>query len=67
MKLLFNKQTFDGRWFQDNDETDGYTEKVPPDTGHIWDDGKGEWILAPPPQQETEVEADDDLEELTGD
>jgi len=48
MKLMFNKTTLDGKWFWDKEmpvDNLHYTEKVPPDTAHAWDEDKGEWSL----------------------
>jgi hypothetical protein len=44
MKLMFNKNNFEGRWFEDEDYPDNWTEKVPPNTGYIFDDKKNEWV-----------------------
>jgi len=43
MKLMFNKQTFDGHWFYDDEDTTGYTEKVPQHTNQIFNEETNEW------------------------
>ena len=60
MKLMFSKATLEGRWFRDREkpaaglgmespeDAAGYTEKVPPDTAHVWDGESGEWALPEP-------------------
>jgi len=56
MKLMFNKTDFEGHWFQDGEDTTGYTEKVPPDAGHVWDETQQEWIIPEPNLNITESE-----------
>ena len=45
MKLVFNKKDFCGFWKEDDFEDDDFTEKVPPDTGHVFSEDLGEWVL----------------------
>jgi hypothetical protein len=45
MKLLFNKQELFGQWFQDDEFPDGFTEKIPQDTGYEWSETDNDWIL----------------------
>jgi hypothetical protein len=48
MKMMFNKTTYEGHWFEDNNKIDeNYTEKAPPDTGYIFDENINDWILKP--------------------
>jgi hypothetical protein len=63
MKLLFNKTDYYGHWFQDDETPEGFTEKVPPDTGYVFDDDAGEWVPKPEPPPEPEGEGG---EEATG-
>jgi hypothetical protein len=44
MKLMFNKKTYEGHWFDDDELDDNYTEVVPPGTNHIFDEDKNEWV-----------------------
>ena len=48
MKLMFNKINLCGQWFNENEEVAGFTEKVPPDTAHIWNEETNEWVLLEP-------------------
>ena len=48
MKLMFNIITFEGHWFDDGEDTTGYTDKIPPDTAHIWNEELGEWVFSEP-------------------
>jgi hypothetical protein len=54
MKLMFNKTELYGHWFRDDEDTDGFTEKVPPYTGYIFDDDLNDWILKPEAEIEPE-------------
>ena len=54
MTLKFNKITFEGHWFTDDEDTAGYTDKIPPDTAHLWNEELGEWVL-PEPEPEPET------------
>jgi hypothetical protein len=47
MKLMFHKTNYDGHWFDDNEDTDGFTDKVPPNTGYIFNEEQNEWVLRP--------------------
>jgi hypothetical protein len=44
MKLMFNKENFEGQWFNDNDYPDGWTEKIPPNTSYEFNDELDEWV-----------------------
>ena len=45
-KFFWNKKTFEGRWFFSDEEPDGnYTEKIPPDTAHEWNEELNKWVL----------------------
>jgi hypothetical protein len=55
MKLLFNKTEYFGQWFDDDETPEGFTEKVPPHTGVIFDEDSGEWVLIPEPEQGDEL------------
>jgi hypothetical protein len=50
MKLLFNKLEYYGQWFHDDENPDSFTEKVPANTGYVFDDGKNGWIPKPEPE-----------------
>jgi hypothetical protein len=50
MKLLFHKLDYYGRWFEDDENPEGFTEKVPPDTGHVFDEELNGWVPKPPPE-----------------
>jgi hypothetical protein len=52
MKLLFNKTGYFGQWFDDDETPKGFTEKVPPHTGVIFDEDLGEWVPRPEPEPE---------------
>jgi hypothetical protein len=56
MKLLFSKTDFHGQWFNDDENPDGYTEKIPQNTGYFFDEELNDWILKPEPEQEPETE-----------
>jgi len=56
MKLLFNKETLEGHYFCDEEDTSGYTEKIPPDTSYVWDEEINEWTQPPEPEPEPEEE-----------
>lgn len=47
MKLMFNKNTFEGHWFdEENEEIDtNWTEKVPLNTGYVFDENINDWIV----------------------
>ena len=45
MKLMFNKTTYEGHWFEDGEIDGGYTEKTPPHTGVVFNENDGEWVL----------------------
>lgn len=47
MKLMFHKTELEGKYFDDDEINPDYTEKIPPDTKHIWDEKKDEWCLMP--------------------
>jgi hypothetical protein len=48
MKLMFNKTTYEGHWFDDDEIDNSYTEKVPLNTGYIWSENQNNWILLEP-------------------
>ena len=52
IKLLFNKIGFNGQWFYNNEYPKGFMEKVPPDTGYVFNDELDMWEL-PPLEEET--------------
>jgi hypothetical protein len=53
MKLLFNKETFEGHWFSEGEEIpDNYTEKAPAHTNQVWSDELGDWTEKPVGQNE---------------
>jgi hypothetical protein len=56
MKLMFNKNDYNGHWFYDDEDTEGYTEKVPLNTGYIFDEDLNDWVLKPEPEPEIEPE-----------
>jgi hypothetical protein len=65
MKLLFSKEDFHGQWFQDDESPEGFTEKVPPHTGVLFDETLGDWVLKPQePQAAPAAETDDAGEEV---
>ena len=45
MKLMFHKENFNGKWFDDDEFDEAYTEKVPPHAGVVFDENIDEWIL----------------------
>jgi hypothetical protein len=57
MKLLFNKKELYGHWFNEENETinSDWTEKIPPNTGYIFNDNLNEWVS-------TEINEDNSLE-----
>jgi hypothetical protein len=58
MKLLFHKTEYYGHWFNDDENTEGYTDKVPPDTGYIFDEEQNNWVLKPTPEIEKQMEVE---------
>jgi hypothetical protein len=58
MKLMFDKETLEGRWFRPGEKVpDNYTEKVPPHAGVIWSEEAGDFVLKPePPEPEEETD-----------
>jgi hypothetical protein len=58
MKLLFNKKDFQGHWFYDNEDTNGFTEKIPPNTGYIFNEELDDWVLKQEPIQEEPTETE---------
>jgi len=63
MKLMFHKQELYGHWFRDNEDSTGYTDKIPPDAAHEWDEELNEWVL---PEVEEEVEYEEPETEQEG-
>jgi hypothetical protein len=47
MKLMFNKITLEGHWFEDDEMDNNYTENIPVDTNQIFDEEQNDWILKP--------------------
>ena len=54
MKLLFSKTNHEGRWFAEAEDITGYTEKIPPNTAHVWDENAEGWVLPEPVYDESE-------------
>jgi hypothetical protein len=52
MKLLFHKTEYYGRRFGDDENPEGFTEKVPPNTGYVFDEESNDWVLKPEPEIE---------------
>jgi hypothetical protein len=52
MKLLFHKTELYGHWFEDNEYSEGFTDKVPPHTGVVFDEESKDWV----PKQQPEIE-----------
>jgi hypothetical protein len=50
MKLLFHKTEYYGHWFDDKEKPEGFTEKVPPDTGYVFDEDLNDWVPKPIPE-----------------
>ena len=44
MKLMFNKTTLAGKWFYEDEDYTGYTEKPPQHTMQEWSEELGEWV-----------------------
>jgi hypothetical protein len=45
MKLMFNKETFEGHWFEDDEEApENYTDKAPRHTNQVYSEELGEWV-----------------------
>jgi len=47
MKLMFHKQELYGHWFRGNEDSTGYTDKMPPDAAHEWDEALNDWVPKP--------------------
>ena len=45
MKLMFNKKTYEGHWFNDDEAGNEYTEKIPQNTGYEFSEEKSDWVL----------------------
>jgi hypothetical protein len=56
MKLLFNKIDFYGHWFEDDEYPDEFTEKIPQDTGYVFDEELNDWV--PKPRETTNEESE---------
>jgi hypothetical protein len=56
MKLLFHKTEYYGHWFQDDENPENFTEKIPPDTRYIFDEEVNEWVPLPEPEPTEEHE-----------
>ena len=65
MKLLFHKLELYGKWFQNNEIDLNFTDKVPPDTGHEWNEELQEWVLKP--IEEVEFEEIEEFEVIEQD
>jgi len=48
MRIMFHKKDLYGMWFDDGETSDMFTEKIPPDAAHVWDEESGEWALPEP-------------------
>ena len=71
MTLMFNKETLEPKWFRTweckpPDDTTGYTEKIPPDTSHYWNNELNEWVLPPIPETEEPKENGEKKQEEAG-
>jgi len=42
---MFNKNNLKAKYFNDNEYPTDYTEEIPLDTGHEWDEKAEKWIL----------------------
>jgi len=51
---MFHKKELYGHWFTETEDTTGYTEKVPPDTAHVFDEESGDWVLSEVVEDEAE-------------
>jgi hypothetical protein len=47
MKLMFHKTELYGHWFDDDILDEDFTEKIPLNTGYIFDEELNEWVLIP--------------------
>jgi hypothetical protein len=56
MKLLFHKTEYYGHWFEDEENPENFTEKIPPHTGVVFDEELNDWIPKPPPEPDIEEE-----------
>jgi hypothetical protein len=52
MKLLFNKTEYYGKWFDDGENPVEFTEKVPLNTGYIFNEELNDWVRKPPKSNE---------------
>jgi hypothetical protein len=58
MKLFFHKTEYYGHWFDDDENPDEFTEKVPLNTGYIFDENLNDWILQPIVKNEEQKETE---------
>jgi len=54
MTLMFNKETLEGHWFKAGEDSTGWTERVPPYTNYVFDEGLGDWVLSEIVEDEVE-------------
>jgi hypothetical protein len=56
MRFLFHKTELYGHWFDDNEKPEEFTEKIPKNTGYVFDEELDDWVLkereAPGEEQE---------------
>jgi hypothetical protein len=50
MKLMFNKTEYFGQWFEDDEYPETFTDKVPQNTGYLFDDELNDWVPKPEPE-----------------
>jgi hypothetical protein len=56
MKLLFHKTEYHGHWFDDDENPEGFTEKVPPNTEYDFNEESNDLVLKPEPEIEKGAE-----------
>jgi hypothetical protein len=56
MKLLFHKTEYYGHLFNDNENPNEFTDKIPLSTGYIFDEELNDWVLKPVPEPKIEQE-----------
>jgi len=42
--LMFSKTELIGKYFRNNEDTTGFTDKIPPNTNYKWDDENDDWV-----------------------
>jgi len=45
MKFMYNKKTLEGKYFYDSENYEGFTEKYPIDSEHIFNEELDDWVL----------------------